>query len=92
MWRAFTAKPTKKACSGLNAPSNIFPAKNSKDCDKKAERLKTTERWNKVRKRYLELKNQFINDINHPSFICYVMALTKFMICITNGDVFPHAP
>lgn len=68
------------------------PAKNSKDCDKKAERLKTTERWNKVRKRYLELKNQFINDINHPSFICYVMALTKFMICITNGDVFPHAP
>lgn len=53
------------------------PAKNSKDCDKKAERLKTAERWNKVRKRYLELKNQFINDINHPSFICYVMAINE---------------
>lgn len=53
------------------------PAKNSKDCDIKAERLKTPERWNKVRKRYLELKNQFINDNNHPSFICYVMAINE---------------
>ncbi len=53
------------------------PAKNSKDCDIKAEKLKTPERWNKVRKRYLELKNQFINDNNHPSFICYVMAINE---------------
>ena len=53
------------------------PSKKSKDCDKKAEKLKTAERWNQVRDHYLELKNQFINDTNHPSFICYVMAINE---------------
>ena len=55
----------------------VIPSKNSKDCDKKAEKLKTAERWNQVRDHYLELKNQFINDTNHPSFICYVMAINE---------------
>lgn len=53
------------------------PAKNSKDFKKKAEKLKTPQLWNQVRKHYLNLKNQFINDCHHPSFVCYIMAINE---------------
>ena len=52
-------------------------AKNSKDYEDRAGKLKTPQLWNKVRNRYLYLKNQFVNDNNHPSFICYIMAINE---------------
>lgn len=52
-------------------------AKKSKDVEKKAELIKQNQLWNHVRNKYLYFKNQFINDCNHPSFICYVMAINE---------------
>lgn len=63
-----------------NKKDEIFtwsPAKNSKDFETKAEKLKSAEYWNEVRTRYLEFKNQFVNDITHPSFVCYIMAVNE---------------
>ena len=53
------------------------PAKKSKGFESRAEKLKTAELWNQVRNRYLQFKNQFINDSAHPSFICYIMAVNE---------------
>ena len=51
--------------------------KNTMDIEYKADSLKGAELWNKVRERYLFFKNQFLNDYNHPSFVCYIKAVNE---------------
>ena len=51
----------------------------SKNVVKKAEYIKSTNKWNKVRERYLELKDMYLSrqDNNHPSFVVYVEAVNE---------------
>ena len=51
----------------------------SYDVKEKAEALKDAGLWEKVRSRYLELKNTYLfwGDKNHPSFVVYVEAVNQ---------------
>jgi hypothetical protein len=51
----------------------------SYDVKEKAEALKDAGLWEKVRSRYLELKNRYLifRDKNHPSFVVYVEAVNQ---------------
>lgn len=51
----------------------------SYDVKEKAEALKDSGLWEKVRSRYLELKNTYLllGDKNHPSFVVYVEAVNQ---------------
>ena len=54
-------------------------SKNSLNLDKKVRYIKSKGKWNMVREQYLALKNMYLskNDINHPSFICYIEAVNN---------------
>ena len=41
----------------------------------KAKLIKSNEDWQKLRSVYLKFKNKYINDENHPSYVCYKMAV-----------------
>ncbi len=59
--------------------------KDSKDIELKAEKLKSAGLWKNVREQYRILKNRFIDDENHPSCVCYIMAVNN--IYTQAGDV-----
>ena len=57
---------------------------NLNKCKEKAAAIKSVPGyWEKVRARYLDIKNKYLtnNDYNHPSFVCYVQAV---------NDVYNH--
>lgn len=49
----------------------------SSDIDQKFKSIRNPEDWNKLRNCYLRFKNQYMNDENHPSYICYKMAVEE---------------
>ena len=55
-------------------------APNSKDYQKKADKIKLIPGWwDDVREEYLDIKNRYLtsNDYNHPSFVCYIEAVNN---------------
>ena len=54
-------------------------APNSANIKKKADYIKSHNRWPLVRDQYQDIKNHYLrcNDHNHPSFICYVEAVNN---------------
>lgn len=55
-------------------------APNSNKYKDKAKKIKTIPgAWNKVRDRYLDIKNFYLrrNDYNHPSFVCFIEAVNE---------------
>lgn len=52
----------------------IFGASN---LEEKIKLIKDNESWEKVRSTYLKFKNKYIGDENHPSYICYKMAVEE---------------
>lgn len=55
-------------------------APNSSQYKDKSKMIKTIpEAWNKVKDRYLEIKNFYLrkNDHNHPSFVCFIEAVNE---------------
>ncbi len=53
--------------------------RNSHRVKDKADALKKARLWEKVRNRYVELKDQYLmrNDRNHPSFVVYVETVNE---------------
>ena len=51
----------------------------SKDVAKKDHEIKNYGQWKQVRDVYLDLKNLYFErqDLNHPSFVCYVEAVNQ---------------
>lgn len=49
----------------------------SSDIDQKFKSIRNPEDWNKLRNCYLKFKNQYMDDENHPSYICYKMAVEE---------------
>ena len=51
----------------------------SKELAKRVRWIKDNNHWNDVRDAYLEKKNMYLkrNDIDHPSFICYIEAVNE---------------
>lgn len=49
----------------------------SSNLEEKVRLIKTKEDWNKLRTTYLKLKNKYIGDENHPSYVCYKMAVEE---------------
>ncbi len=47
------------------------------DLDQKINLIRNSGDWNKLRNCYLNFKNQYIGDENHPSYICYKMAVEE---------------
>ena len=56
---------------------NIVP--NSAKVKKKADDIKKHGKWELVRQQYERIKNKYLsrNDLNHPSFICYIEAINN---------------
>ncbi len=56
---------------------NIAP--NSSKLKKKADCIKSKDKWDLVRKQYLDIKNRYLcwDDCNHSSFICYIEAVNN---------------
>lgn len=54
-------------------------APHSSGIREKVDFIKRKGKWNLVRKQYLRLKNKYLtsNDYNHPSFICYIEAVSN---------------
>ena len=59
----------------------------SHNVKEKADRIKKSGKWNLVRERYVELKNDYlsIQDNDHPSFIVYVETVNEIY-----GQLFPN--
>lgn len=51
--------------------------RNSKQLKDKVYKLKKANLWSNVREVYLNKKNKYINDSNHPSFVCYIEAVNE---------------
>ena len=45
------------------------------DLEFKFKSIRTNSQWNTLRTAYLNLKNRFMNDKKHPSYVCYKMAV-----------------
>ena len=64
----------------LNKKSNSYTWNvvfGSSNLGEKAKFIKSNEDWLKLRSVYLKFKNKYINDENHPSYVCYKMAVEE---------------
>lgn len=48
-----------------------------KEIDQKASFIKKHNQWGSVRVQYLRLKDRYVSDENHPSFVCYMEAVNN---------------
>lgn len=49
----------------------------AKKVKEKADYIKKRGKWESVRQEYKEIKNNYLGDSNHPSFVCYVEAVNN---------------
>ena len=64
----------------LNKKNNLYTWNvvfGSSDLEEKSRLIKNSVDWNKLRTTYLNFKNKYIGDENHPSYVCYKMAVEE---------------
>ena len=52
-------------------------APHSAEIQKKAKYIKKRGKWELVRAQYLDIKNRYLRQNDHPSFICYIEAVNN---------------
>lgn len=76
-----------------NKQKNLYTwceVKKSAKIDEKVLLIKKNNLWNTLRDNYLNTKNNYINDSNYPSFVCYKVAVENTYKKIKNEYTCSH--